>query len=227
MTPVAMQNAISDIRQFLRTRFPKIAYGIQPIGPDVPALFPEEAQILSPNAVIKRRLEFAAGRHAARVALRSLGQPKVALGKSDNGQPLWPNGTVGSITHTEDLAIAVATVATDQTGIGVDLELIQRFRPDLAEAVLTANELSCVQEQSDLAAIFSAKEATYKAIFTTLGKVIGFQDVELSVGDQGRCFSATAVTDFSPEFPVGEAFLNGRILSTNGMILSVALFGSK
>lgn len=225
MTPASLDSATSDIRQFLRAHFPTVAYGIQPIGPDVPSPLKEETHLLSPNAVLKRRLEFAAGRHAARVALRTLGRTPMAIGKGDFGQPLWPEGVLGSITHTEHLALALTTTDSNANGIGLDLELVKRFRPDLAEAVLTPSELEKCERQIDLAAYFSAKEATYKAIFPTLGKVVGFQDVELSFTNNGKCFSAAAVSGFSTLFPQGESFLQGRVLATEGMILSVAVFG--
>ena len=225
MNAVDLERAVPEIREFLRFNFPQVSYGIHPIGLNIPEPHSDEAQLLSPNAVPKRRLQFAAGRHAARDALKTLGQPPTSLGKGKNGQPLWPKSIVGSITHTEDLAIALASTDKLFTGIGVDLEPIQRFRPDIAEAVLTTEELCRVEEQNELAAHFSAKEATYKAIFGTLGKVIGFQDVELEFDSEMKRFSAKAVTEFSPLFPKEQDFLNGRVLSTNGMILAVALFG--
>ena len=224
MNATDLEDAIPEFRQFLRTNFPQISYGIQSIGPTVPAPQSDEALVLSPNAVPKRRMEFAAGRHAARVALKTLGHSSISVGKGENGQPIWPNNTIGSITHTEDLAIAVAATNEDFTGIGIDLELVQRFRPDIADAVLTAGELSRVEEQNELAAHFSAKEATYKAIFGSLRKVIGFQDVELEFDSNLTSFTAKAVTNFSPIFSKDKVFLNGRVLSSNGMILSVALF---
>lgn len=224
MTPDDLENGVSDIRQFLRSNYPQVAFGMQPVHSDVPQPHPDEARVLSPNAVAKRRLEFAAGRHAARIALRALGQPNCVISKGKNGQPQFPDKSVGSITHTESLAISVATSRENCRGIGIDLELIQRFKPDFAKAVLTSDELLRVKDETELAAHFSAKEATYKAIFATLGKVIGFQDVELSFHEDGACFTAKPVTEFSTLFPNGKEFLKGRVLRTSGMILSVALF---
>lgn len=225
MTTIDLECGISDIRHFLRANYPQLACAIQPINPDVPEPFPEEARLLSPNAVSKRRLEFAAGRHAARKALKLIGQSNCPISKGQYGQPMFPDGLIGSITHTESLAVAIVGTANNQRGIGVDLELVQRFKPDLSDAVLTPIELRHVNDENQLAAHFSAKEAAYKAIFTTLGKVIGFQDVELSFDDRGKAFSAKAITGFSSMFPIGKDFLNGRVLTTQGMILSVALFG--
>jgi len=220
-----MDAAISDFRQALKGLCPSLAFAFQPIGEGMADLLPQEAAHLSPNAVLKRRQEFQAGRAAARSALSQIGVSPIAIPKGDKGQPIWPKGAIGSITHTAQLAIAAACPAAAHTGIGIDLELEQRFKPDLAEAILTQAEWDGVQSNGgDWGAYFSAKEATYKAIFGTIGKVIGFQDVELTFSDSDNAFSAAPVTGFSHLFPVGRPFLQGHILRTNGMILSISVF---
>src|SRR5258708_8108427 len=64
------------------------------------------------KAVPKRRREFTAGRNCARRALAQLGYPDFALLAGSHGQPLWPPGIAGSITHCDDYcAVAVAPVS--------------------------------------------------------------------------------------------------------------------
>lgn len=225
MKPESIGSAVADFRQAMRTNYPTIAFGFQVIAEDLPDLFPEEAALLSPNAVQKRRSEFQAGRNAARLALRQLGAAPVAIGKGAMGEPVWPNGVLGSITHTEHLAMAAACTIGTYKGIGLDLELDQRFKPELASAILTDAELQCVKNgHGDIGAYFSAKEATYKAIFGAIGKVIGFQDVELDLTDDNSSFAARPKKAFSPQFQTGITFLNGKIFKSTGMILSFAVF---
>src|SRR5208282_5779110 len=66
---------------------------------DTAALLPEEAAYLG-RSVPKRAQEFAAGRVCARRALAELGVVDFPLRVGEDREPLWPEGTVGSITHT-------------------------------------------------------------------------------------------------------------------------------
>jgi 4'-phosphopantetheinyl transferase EntD len=117
-----------------------------------------------------RQREFAAGRQCARRALVTLGLKPVSIERGDAGEPIWPRGVVGSISHADGLCTAVAAHAGRVRGLGVDVE------PDRAESVAFAKRIC---RQSELAAmermgpsiealaavIFSAKEATYKLQF--------------------------------------------------------------
>lgn len=69
---------------------------------DPPGLepLPEEEPLIA-KSVAKRRNEFITVRYCARQALSVLGIPEVPILKGDKGQPLWPDGIVGSMTHTE------------------------------------------------------------------------------------------------------------------------------
>jgi 4'-phosphopantetheinyl transferase EntD len=64
------------------------------------ALFCEEDALVV-RACAKRREEFSAGRCAGRAALACLGVPPVAILQGRRGEPLWPSGFVGSITHCD------------------------------------------------------------------------------------------------------------------------------
>lgn len=105
-----------------------------------PAPLPEEAACLSPNAVQKRRREFAAGRAAARQAMRHLGAgPQPVLAGADRA-PVWPEGLTGSISHTRSCAMAVLAPAKAVQGLGIDLEEDTPLKEDLVPAICTARE---------------------------------------------------------------------------------------
>src|SRR5258707_403796 len=96
------------------------------IGDHEAALFPvETAQIAA--AVPSRRREFATGRMLARRALRAIGGPEIALISGTDRAPRWPDGFVGSITHTASRAAAAVARLEDFAGIGIDIEIVSRI----------------------------------------------------------------------------------------------------
>ena len=71
-------------------------------------LFLEEEERAS-SMVVSRRADFVTVRACARLALGRLGVPPVPLVPGEAGEPSWPNGIVGSMTHCRGLrAAAVA-----------------------------------------------------------------------------------------------------------------------
>src|SRR5437667_675103 len=136
---------------------------------ELPALYPLEEQYLGPNAAQQRRTSFALGRAAARDALLELGLEALGIGRGTGGEPLWPDGVVGAITHSGDLAIAVVGRSADFAGLGIDVE---QQSPGLsaraARLVCTPTESGWVDEvpsSNRRTMLFSAKEAVFKALF--------------------------------------------------------------
>jgi 4'-phosphopantetheinyl transferase EntD len=152
--------------------------------PDV-TLFPEEAALIE-GAVPSRRREFATGRHCARLALARLDVPATAITTGDRGQPLWPNGIVGSITHCAGYRAAAAARRDRLRAVGIDAEPHRPLPTEVTDMVLLP------EEQADLARLaaadpavhwpaiaFSAKESLYKAWFTLTERWLGFHDARL------------------------------------------------
>ncbi len=67
------------------------------------APLPEEEPLIA-RSVAKRRNEFVTVRYCARQALVDLGLQPVPILKGDKGEPCWPDGVVGSLTHCEGSA---------------------------------------------------------------------------------------------------------------------------
>ena len=84
-----------------------------------PDLWPEETAYVA-NAVEKRRREFACGRHFVRSCLRALGRPDEPLPVRADRSPRWPDGLVGSITHTDTYCAAAVARADDVDSIGIE-----------------------------------------------------------------------------------------------------------
>jgi 4'-phosphopantetheinyl transferase EntD len=155
---------------------------------DTAALLPAEAECLG-RSIVSRAREFAAGRVCARRALREFGVDHVALLVGEQREPLWPAGFVGSITHTTGLCAAAVAERRRYAGIGLDVEIAGRVKPELWPKVCVAEEAAWIASlpESERAAaatlIFAAKEAFYKAQFPLVREWVYFHDVCIEVGE--------------------------------------------
>ncbi|HKN97304.1 MAG TPA: 4'-phosphopantetheinyl transferase, partial [Pseudonocardiaceae bacterium] len=96
---------------------------VETIGAEDPAayLLPEERPMVA-RAVAKRTREVTNARTCARRALAALGRPEVPILRGAKGEPLWPAGIVGSITHTTGYYAAAVAESTVVRSVGVDAE---------------------------------------------------------------------------------------------------------
>lgn len=152
------------------------------------ALHPQEEAAVG-QAVEKRRREFVSGRGCAREALRRLGLEPSAIPSGERGEPLWPPGVVGSITHCDGYrACAVARVG-EVAAVGIDAELNAPLPPGvLAEVAFGRERERVAAPRGELCLdrlLFSAKEAVYKAWFPLARRWLGFEDVELTIDAAG------------------------------------------
>jgi 4'-phosphopantetheinyl transferase EntD len=151
---------------------------------DEAQLHPDEAARIA-HASDRRRQEFAAGRMCVRAALAELGvRGDRPLGSAEDRSPLWPDGVIGSISHTSTYCVAIVAVAgVADSGIGIDAEQLGRVTDNLHRTVFTADERSWLdrlstEARSDAATtLFSAKEAFYKAQHPITRSWVGFKDV--------------------------------------------------
>src|SRR5260370_12098794 len=89
-------------------------------------------------ATQKRQREFLAGRWCAEEALQCLGAGSTHVAMAEDRTPIWPDGVVGSITHTDDFAAAAVAWAADIAWVGIDSEQIicPATAPDIAALCL-------------------------------------------------------------------------------------------
>ncbi|MCF7838204.1 MAG: 4'-phosphopantetheinyl transferase superfamily protein, partial [Candidatus Marinimicrobia bacterium] len=109
-----------------------------------------------------------------------------ALPSDGDGGPVWPAGYLGSIAHTRAWAVAIAGATDRWRALGIDIEDWRRLqRPGLAQRILTPEELAAwrnlpaERQTRQLALIFSAKEALFKAWHPTLRQPLALRDVAL------------------------------------------------
>jgi 4'-phosphopantetheinyl transferase EntD len=182
---------------------------------DPPGLapMPEEEPLIA-RSVAKRRNEFITVRHCARIALGELGFPPAPILKGDKGEPCWPDGAVGSLTHCAGYRGAVVGRGGVVRSVGVDAEP----HDVLPEGVLDA--ISLPPERSEIAAqpaavhwdriLFCAKEATYKAWFPLTKRWLGFEDAHITFDVDGSGSAGT----FESVILIDGAALSGTALTS-------------
>jgi 4'-phosphopantetheinyl transferase EntD len=181
-----------------------------------PVVLAPGEDVLVAKAAPKRRREFALGRACARAALSALGHGDAVIGRRDNGAPLWPEGVVGSITHTSGYAAALVAEAGRFSGVGLDAERVGGVTQNLWPRLFDAGECDHLErldeEDGKLAAtlFFSAKEACYKA--WGIKAALPFREIHVTRTQSG--FIATRS---------GES-LKGRFAVQGDLLLAAAWF---
>lgn len=154
-------------------------------------LFAEELPAIATAADI-RRATFSSGRHCARALLLEAGLPVTALPRRDNGSVQWPDGVIGSLSHTQHWAVAAVAARNmcEAQQLGIDLERIQAMDEAVIKLIATPVEREALSASSSPlwlpTALFSLKESIYKCLANDFGHFFGFQDVQLSALQSGR-----------------------------------------
>ncbi len=193
-------------------------------------LFPAEEASVG-QAVEKRRREFTTARACARAALSQLGLPPSAIPSGERGEPHWPSGVVGSITHCDGYRACAIAHSTDILSIGIDAELHAALPEGVLSDIAGIQELSWLSERGrDMPHVhwdrllFSAKESIYKAWFPLAKRWLGFEDVIVTLDTSAETFAARLLV---PGPPLGSRRLtgfSGRWLIRDGLVLtSIAL----
>lgn len=182
--------------------------------------YPEEAAILHTFSA-KRRREFLTGRACARAAMAALGRSAQPIGMKADGGPLWPEGVVGSISHTSDYCIAVVAKSERFRSIGVDLEVAMAMSPAVATVALTEAELDSYGANDGVTTLFAIKEAFFKAYHPLVGTLIDFRDVEVDLLRDGRSWCARLVNPSAPAM-LGRRTMTGKYRRLSGHVLAIA-----
>lgn len=224
---------VSDVRALLSELLdPKVAFALRVPG-EVPleALRPIEAEAVV-HAVEPRRLEMAAGRDAAREALARLGIAGATLPVGRGGAPEWPEGVVGSLTHTRTLCIAAVARRSALGAIGLDAEPDEPLDEALFEIIATEPELAELarlgraEAGARARATFCAKEAAYKCQFSLTAELLDFGDLRIEWPDRAtrargaRAFDAIYQRDALP-FRAGDR-VGGLVGRAGGHVIAVA-----
>ncbi|WP_347305885.1 4'-phosphopantetheinyl transferase superfamily protein [Corynebacterium sp. SA-MJD20WY100] len=180
-------------------------------------LDPLERTLVS-QAVDVRKAEFGDARWCAHQALSELGATGPVL-RGERGMPLFPDGFVGSITHTQGFRAAVAAPYSSVRSIGIDAEPADALPEGVFDAIARASE---VPQMSKLVAagvtcpdrlLFCAKEATYKSWFPMTQRWLDFDQAEISLREDGTLISYILAR------PTPVPFIEGRWVIRDGYVI--------
>jgi enterobactin synthetase component D len=169
------------------------------------------------RATQKRQREFLAGRWCAKQALQCLGAGSTHVVMAEDRAPIWPDGVVGSITHTGDFAAAAVAWAADIAALGIDSEQI--IDPAAARDIADI----CMVDEATLfkaahgrsfcefcTLVFSAKESVFKCLYPLTRKFLEFSDVRITSIDWKRKYFTWTT--------VGEYIGTGRLSHVDGFV---------
>lgn len=151
------------------------------------------------SARLKRQNEFEVGRKCAGYAMQELGLTGPVLINADRS-PAWPDGVVGSISHSS--MITWAAVASTQTAksVGIDTEPLidTNVLASIKDQIVSDDEwtaarasLTQLSDSALFTAIFSAKEAFYKCLHQVEKEYFDFRDATATVVSDREMFLQT------------------------------------
>ena len=150
-------------------------------------LHPAEENYFSQLSSVSRKEHYRSGRICAGEVLSKLGtRGQPVLRDPQTREPLWPEGISGAITHSGNWAAAAAGKTSDVSGIGIDLEDLERqVDSRISRHVCIPEEQKWLQEcgedflEQNLKIIFSAKESIFKAFFPYTRTYLHFHDARI------------------------------------------------
>jgi len=171
----------------------------------------------------QRKLEFVLGRICAQEALGKMfktmgGQlnEKLNIGVNFDRSPSWPQGIVGSITHSLEGVLACTAKTDDYLSLGLDVESVLRCNSlkRIKKRVLTGFEedlykskASFLNENEFVALVFSAKESLFKCLYPLSKTYFYFEHaemVELSI--ERKSFTFKLGKNLGKDFKKGDLF---------------------
>ncbi len=155
---------------------------------------------LTTSFAAKRLHDFSTGRYCAHRALAAIGYPHAEILTGADNQPVWPEGAVGSISHSGKLTGAIVGLRPHFLSIGIDIETTGKIKPDVWRLIYTPTEQDFLNKFTgeELAfyttLLFSFKESFYKMQHPLTHTFLEFTDVEVFFN--GNIFELTILKDF-------------------------------
>lgn len=152
----------------------------------MPRLIGDEVLAVEQVSAARAR-EFAAGRLAARKAMDMLGHIGRPVLQGADLAPVWPNGLIGSITHTDRDSLAAVTDDPDILALGLSLEPATPLEPGLWPVCCTSDEMQWLaslgpsQRGHFAKLILSVKKAVSKAAYASRTRLPELQQITLSI----------------------------------------------
>jgi 4'-phosphopantetheinyl transferase EntD len=166
---------------------PRIAFAAVREGATPDELFAEELAVYESFSNEKRRREFLDGRRAAHAAMRMVSAAS-GVARNPDRTPKFPDGLVGSISHSGSLSVAAVAQSGDFVAIGIDVQIIRDLDAhSICAKICSQEETAWVDGSAErVLQIFSAKEAVYKAVYSGFGTSLTAAQIRLSASQSPR-----------------------------------------
>jgi 4'-phosphopantetheinyl transferase EntD len=204
---------------------PQAAVGVEVFGDDERAIFYSEERLVA-SAVGKRRREFVTGRVCAHRALAALGLPPSPVLSGARGEPVWPRGVVGTITHCEGYRACAVALEAEVSSLGIDAEPHLPLPAGVLAAISSRDDRERLRETfaGDRTShwdrlLFCVKEAVYKAWYPRTGIPLRFSDAAIEFDPAGHRFSATVNRPVHGAWPKPKATFSGRWSVGRGFVV--------
>ncbi|RBO83868.1 4'-phosphopantetheinyl transferase family protein [Marinomonas aquiplantarum] len=176
----------------------------------------------------KRKETYLAGRLAVQLAQSAQNLPLFDVIRGNDGAPIWPSKYLGSISHTDNEAVAIVIESAKLSikGIGIDIERVQSATQlQDRELIGEAAEYDLLRkvgfdENMAILVLFSLKESVYKALYPSVKQYFDFLDAELVELEEHHCCIRTKVK-LSDAVPA-EVLVTAAYQLQNANLLSVA-----
>ncbi|MGH1469552.1 MAG: 4'-phosphopantetheinyl transferase family protein [Cellvibrionaceae bacterium] len=165
------------------------------------------------TAIEKRKAEYIAGRYCALQSLKKLSPNMISnFGTNEDRSPQWPEGFVGSITHSKGFASAVVAQKEFIQSIGIDSEKLikEKTANNIHSHILTETENyednAWVSEdfQEYLTLVFSAKESIFKCLHPLVKQYFDFRDAKINFSpSRPNTFNYELLKSLSNDYDIG------------------------
>lgn len=177
---------------------------------------PAPAHLL--RAVKKRRAEYLASRYCLQQTLATWGITGFLLSNGPDRAPVWPQGIIGSLSHTHQQVCALLTRRQDLV-LGVDCEkmMTAEVARDTHKMLVSPAEKQRLEQcglpfTTALTVAFSLKESLYKALYPQVKQFMDFSGAEIMAFSADLNHISLRLTQtFSARLVAGSLFA-GRVL---------------
>jgi len=125
-----------------------------------------------------RKKEFLLGRYSSKLNLKkNYDLNLLDLDFKESREPIWPDGFIGSISHSKKFVLTAVALKSNVLCLGIDIEQLGRINNGILSKVIIDQDTKFVNGLDELqlgTLIFSAKESFYKAIYPLYGHFFGF-----------------------------------------------------
>lgn len=178
------------------------------------------------DAVPRRRQEFVTARRLAREALAAGGWEAGVIPQGPRGEPVWPAGATGSLTHCAGYVGAAVAASDRWASVGIDAEPDAPLPSGVLATVAGAKEKARLERlhrtHQGVAwdrLLFCVKEATYKAWFPLTQSWLGFDQADVVFSPTLGTFTARLLVPGPRVDGVVVQELSGRWCASEGILV--------